>query len=182
MVQTTMTVYKEQIIIRDGLGILTQILEIWCKFRNVEYLTWAVLKLNQTDENASVTVRGSSCVGGVTGRSAKIVNINEALVPTHVDSSDLISRSNFDTSNVNETETSIYLVIVGAGAALVVIVVLIIYFVNKNKDTEPHVIKHTANNSNHIILKKGKDLGSKINLVAENEDKIKKDFQNVEEK
>ena len=64
---------------------------------------------------------------------------------------------------------------------MVVIVVLIIYFVNKNKDTEPHVIKHTANNSNHIILKKGKDLGSKINLVAENEDKIKKDFKNVEE-
>ena len=61
---------------------------------------------------------------------------------------------------------------------MVVIVVLIIYFVNKNK--EPHVKKHTENNSNHIILKKGKDLERKINLVAENEDKIKKDFQNVE--
>ena len=159
----------EQIISRDGLSIQDKILEIWCHFRNVEILTWAVLKLHQTDENASVTVRGSSCVGGVTGRSAKIVNINEALVFTSVDSS-------------GETETSIYWVIFGAGATLVVIVVLFIYFVTKNKDLEPHVIKHTANNSNHIILKKGKDLGSKINLVAENEDKIKEDFMKAEEK
>ena len=132
-------------------------------------------------DTSNVNETGTSIYGAPTGRSTKIENenINKALVPTHVDSSDLISRSNFDTSNVNETGTSIYWVIFGAGGILVVIVVLIIYFVNKNK--EPHVKKHTANISNHIILKKGKDLASKMNLVAENEDKIKEDFMKAEE-
>ena len=43
------------------------------------------------------------------------------------------------------------------GAALVVIVVLIIYFVNKNKNTEPHVKKDTANNSNVKSSKKNEN-------------------------
>ena len=178
---TTTTSEREELEFRDGIRTPVKKVEIWCKFRNVGFLTKAVLKLTKTDENARVMVRGKNCYGGVTGRSAKVMNINEALLPTHFDSSDLISRSNFDTSNVNETETSIYWVIFGAGAALVAIVVLIIYFVNKNKEPqEKDVKKHTENNSKNIILKKGKDLGRKINLVAENEDKIKKDFQNVE--
>ena len=108
---TTLTTVKEVVKIRNGFEVIAREKGIWCKFRSVEWFTWAVLKLNQTDENASFTVRGNSCVGGITGRSAQIVNINEALVPTHVDSSDLQTRS-----NVNETETSIYWVIFGAGA------------------------------------------------------------------
>ena len=83
-------------------------IQILCRFRNVEMLTWAFVKLNQTDENASIIVRGNSCSGGVTGRSAKIVNINVALLSSHASHraySDLKTRSPFETSNVDENET-----------------------------------------------------------------------------
>ena len=66
-------------------------------------------------------VRGKSCNGGVTGRSAKIVNINTALVPTNVD-------NDANTGALEKTENSsnfpwLWIAIV-AGAVVVILITL----------------------------------------------------------
>jgi len=79
----TTTIGKEpSLLFRNGLN--RRIL--WCKFNSNKIFTRAVLKLDETDEYARVIFAGRKCNAINTARSAKIVNINDALVSTNVDS------------------------------------------------------------------------------------------------
>ena len=141
-----------------------------CRFGAVNNLLNPVLKLDQTDVNARVIVRGWSCGSLNAARAAKTVNINEALVYSN---------------STNDGNTWLLWVYVGSvvGVLMVIIVSFMIFFVIKSKETNRNVNKDTESiqNSSHIILRNGKDLGSKIESLARRRDKIENDFNRVEE-
>ena len=121
---TTLTTVKDDFVIKDGFNIPKQKTEIWCKFKSVEWLTRAVLKLDQSNKNASVTVRGNTCIGGITGLSAKIVNINEALVPTRqVDNTEANTDALEEYVKSSSNLPWLWIAIV-AGAAVVILIAL----------------------------------------------------------
>ena len=98
--------------------------KIVCKFQNIESLSKAYLRLNETDENSSVLVGGSRCKVRKKGRSAKIVNISEAL----------LNNSNPDYESLEDTEESTFLIWiyigvgVGAGAVAALMILVLISF------------------------------------------------------
>ena len=66
------------------------------------------------------------------------------------------------------------------GVGLLLVITVSVFFVIKRKADTMTNVKESLKHSNHIILKKGKDPGSKIiKLLAS--DKIDKDFNEVEE-
>ena len=139
---------------------------VFCRFKSIDDLTRAVVKLNVTDEYARIIVFGRECTAANVN-SLGTVNIKEALISTHVEYLSLIHR---------------HYLIIGSGVGLtllVLLLVLIMVMIKKIRQTSKPT--KSVKNYNHIILNKGKDLKRRIYFVAESIKKIEEDFEKVEE-